>query len=159
MHQSRREFIVKSAGVSAALMAGPAFGALSGEQKKLKILFLGGTGFLGPHTIEILRARGHEVTLFNRGNRPELFEDLEQIVGNRIASEAPGLEPLRAEIEKGLEDLRRTGQKRVGRGREATEEVAGLRTSLAAEVASTQVAHLPSLNRAMDGEDGGKGAM
>lgn len=52
--------------------------------KTLKILILGGTGFLGPHTVDYALARGHEVTLFNRGKRnPGMFPNLETIVGDR----------------------------------------------------------------------------
>ncbi|TQV72427.1 NAD-dependent epimerase/dehydratase family protein [Aliikangiella marina] len=52
--------------------------------KKLKILFLGGTGFLGPHTVNAAIAQGHEVTLFNRGKtNPEMFSELEKIKGDR----------------------------------------------------------------------------
>jgi 2'-hydroxyisoflavone reductase len=52
--------------------------------RKLKLLILGGTAFLGPHTINAARARGHEVTLFNRGKtNPELFPDLEKLRGDR----------------------------------------------------------------------------
>ena len=35
----------------------------------LSILILGGTGFLGPATIDAAKARGHHVTIFNRGRR------------------------------------------------------------------------------------------
>ena len=35
----------------------------------LKILILGGTNFLGPHLVEELEQRGHEITLFNRGTQ------------------------------------------------------------------------------------------
>lgn len=52
--------------------------------KKLKILFLGGTGFLGPYTVNAAIAQGHEVTLFNRGKtNPEMFSSLEKIKGDR----------------------------------------------------------------------------
>jgi 2'-hydroxyisoflavone reductase len=68
---------------------------------KLKVLFLGGTGFIGPHIVRALLDHGHEVTLFNRGNRAELFPDLELIEGNRIVDEEPGLAPLAAAIESG----------------------------------------------------------
>jgi 2'-hydroxyisoflavone reductase len=50
----------------------------------LKILVLGGTGFLGPHLVEAMQKRGHTPTLFNRGKtRPELFPDVEKLRGNR----------------------------------------------------------------------------
>jgi 2'-hydroxyisoflavone reductase len=52
--------------------------------KPLEILILGGTGFLGPHLVESARARGHTLTLFNRGKtHPELFPDLEKLRGDR----------------------------------------------------------------------------
>jgi len=95
---TRREFLTTAAALTAL---GPAALARAGqEQKKLKILFLGGTWFIGPHIVKDLRARGHEVTLFNRGNE-DMFPDLELIKGNRIVTEEPGLTPLAAEIEKG----------------------------------------------------------
>ena len=48
------------------------------------ILVLGGTGFLGPHFVDAARARGHKITLFNRGKtHPELFQDLEKLHGDR----------------------------------------------------------------------------
>jgi 2'-hydroxyisoflavone reductase len=48
------------------------------------ILILGGTGFLGPHVVEAARARGHALTLFNRGKtRPGLFPDIEKLQGDR----------------------------------------------------------------------------
>ncbi|USO00412.1 MAG: NAD-dependent epimerase/dehydratase family protein [Phycisphaeraceae bacterium] len=93
--------MVGAAGLTVAVVAGSAFARNEEPSKKLKILFLGGTGFLGPHTVEILKEHGHEITLFNRGNRDELFPDLEFIQGNRIVDVDPGLEPLRAEVEKG----------------------------------------------------------
>ncbi len=52
--------------------------------KPLRILILGGTGFIGPHFVEVLRAGGHRLTLFNRGRRnPGLFPDLETLTGDR----------------------------------------------------------------------------
>ncbi len=50
----------------------------------MNLLILGGTVFLGRHTVEAALARGHEVTLFNRGQHgPELFPDVEKLRGNR----------------------------------------------------------------------------
>lgn len=50
----------------------------------MKILMLGGTRFLGRATVEVALERGHEVTLFNRGqSNPDLFSDLEQLHGDR----------------------------------------------------------------------------
>ena len=50
----------------------------------MKLLLIGGTGFLGSHLVEATLAKGHELTLFNRGLRnPELFPNVEQLHGNR----------------------------------------------------------------------------
>jgi 2'-hydroxyisoflavone reductase len=50
----------------------------------MRILILGGTQFLGRHTVDSALARGHDVTLFNRGQtRPELFPDVEKLRGDR----------------------------------------------------------------------------
>jgi 2'-hydroxyisoflavone reductase len=60
-----------------------------------RILILGGTGFLGPATVEAARARGHQLTLFNRGKtRPGLFPDIETLHGDRDPNLGGGLEAL-----------------------------------------------------------------
>lgn len=65
------------------------------ETPHLKILILGGTGFIGPWEVEAARAHGHEVTLFNRGKtRPELFDDLETLIGDRDPEKGEGLKAL-----------------------------------------------------------------
>jgi 2'-hydroxyisoflavone reductase len=51
---------------------------------KKSILVLGGTGFIGPHIVSSALARGHKVTLFNRGKtHPGLFPDVEKLHGDR----------------------------------------------------------------------------
>jgi 2'-hydroxyisoflavone reductase len=50
----------------------------------VKILVLGGTKFLGRAAAENALERGHDVTLFNRGEtNPELFPDAEKLHGDR----------------------------------------------------------------------------
>jgi 2'-hydroxyisoflavone reductase len=50
----------------------------------VRILILGGTIFLGRHLVEAALARGHELTLFNRGqHNPELFPQVEKLRGDR----------------------------------------------------------------------------
>ena len=50
----------------------------------MRILIIGGTRFLGRHLVEAALARGHEVTLFNRGkSNPGLFPQVETILGDR----------------------------------------------------------------------------
>ncbi|HTT11499.1 MAG TPA: SDR family oxidoreductase [Burkholderiaceae bacterium] len=58
----------------------------------MKLLILGGTKFLGRHLVEAARAAGHQVTLFNRGTRSGLFDDVEELRGDR----AQGVDGLRA---------------------------------------------------------------
>ncbi|MFN8399766.1 MAG: NAD-dependent epimerase/dehydratase family protein [Anaerolineales bacterium] len=50
----------------------------------MKILIIGGTRFIGRHLVTSARARGHEVTLFNRGkSNPGLFRRIQNIRGDR----------------------------------------------------------------------------
>ena len=52
----------------------------------MRILVLGGTRFLGRALVETSLARGHEVTLFNRGEtNAELFPEAEKLRGDRTA--------------------------------------------------------------------------
>ncbi len=80
---NRRNFI-KNATLAAVATGLPLSGLLNAAEKKLNILVLGGTGFLGPHTVRAALAQGHNVTLFNRGRtNPNLFKELETIKGDR----------------------------------------------------------------------------
>jgi 2'-hydroxyisoflavone reductase len=50
----------------------------------MKLLILGGTIFLGRHLVDVALQRGHDVTLFNRGqHNPDLFPDVEKLQGDR----------------------------------------------------------------------------
>lgn len=50
----------------------------------MKILILGGTIFLGRHLVEVALEKGHEVTLFNRGEHgPDLYPQVERLRGDR----------------------------------------------------------------------------
>lgn len=50
----------------------------------MKLLILGGTRFLGRALVDAALARGHEITLFNRGqSNPALYPEVQQIHGNR----------------------------------------------------------------------------
>jgi 2'-hydroxyisoflavone reductase len=67
-----------------AATASTAFPAISRAAAPMKVLIIGGTGFLGPHTVRRLQERGHTVTLFNRGRtNPTLFPDVEKLRGDR----------------------------------------------------------------------------
>ena len=50
----------------------------------MRILILGGTGFIGPYVVRRAMSRGHEVTIFNRGQtNVHLFPEVERLVGDR----------------------------------------------------------------------------
>ena len=94
MRFNRRDFI--GASLAAASLAAAPWAAAGTADRKLRILFLGGTGFLGPHTVRYALERGHELTLFNRGRTDnDLFPDLETIIGNRDPEIDEGLDGLK----------------------------------------------------------------
>lgn len=50
----------------------------------MRLVILGGTVFLGRHLVESALARGHEVTMFNRGkHNADLFPEVEKLRGDR----------------------------------------------------------------------------
>ena len=56
----------------------------------MRLLVLGGTKFLGRAVVESALARGHEVTLFNRGRSgPGLFPGVEELRGDRKVDLSP----------------------------------------------------------------------
>jgi 2'-hydroxyisoflavone reductase len=76
--------------------AASATSATDPAPRKLDLLFLGGTGFLGPHQIEYALARGHRVTTFNRGvSGAGMYGDrVESLIGNRDSRTDAGLSAL-----------------------------------------------------------------
>ena len=101
MGQSRRTFLQSSAAAATALALNPALAAderakAKGKGKSLRILILGGTGFLGPATVDAALARGHEVTIFHRGKtRPGMFKGkVTELNGDRDPKKDPGLKAL-----------------------------------------------------------------
>lgn len=88
--RTTRRTLTLSALATAALGA-PA--AAQPKAKPMKILILGGTGFIGPHQVRYAVSRGHTVTVFNRGRRPQDFPDaVEELVGDRNTSDLKSLE-------------------------------------------------------------------
>jgi 2'-hydroxyisoflavone reductase len=63
----------------------------------MRILILGGTKFVGRALVDAARARGHALTLFNRGRQDAgAFPDVEQVRGDRTLGDADGgFAPLR----------------------------------------------------------------
>jgi 2'-hydroxyisoflavone reductase len=81
---SRRSFLATTAaGVAAAAVAPSVLTAPAA--KPLRILILGGTGFIGPNQVRYAVSRGHKVTVFNRGktNPGTLPAGVEQLIGDR----------------------------------------------------------------------------
>lgn len=99
---SRREFIrVSAAGlgvVGAPSVARPG-GAMAGAPalirqrgSGLRILILGGTGFTGPAQVAYATARGHKVSVFNRGRRQaDLPAGVERLQGDRTTGDLRSL--------------------------------------------------------------------
>jgi 2'-hydroxyisoflavone reductase len=91
MSLTRRDFLKAGAVVGAAAAGGPLLAGRAmadftrlRSDRRLRILVLGGTAFLGPAVVDCALARGHEVTLFNRGRtNAHLYPDLEKLVGDR----------------------------------------------------------------------------
>jgi 2'-hydroxyisoflavone reductase len=90
MSTTRRGFIQASATALSALgmgtlaQAATSSGKVKPASKSLRLLILGGTGFIGPHMVRTALNRGHEVTIFNRGkSSTHLFPDLEKLKGDR----------------------------------------------------------------------------
>jgi 2'-hydroxyisoflavone reductase len=76
---NRRHFLIGTLAACATTKLVP-----PAPKKKQTVLVLGGTGFIGPHIVRALVARGHTVTLFNRGKtHAELFPELEKLRGDR----------------------------------------------------------------------------
>jgi 2'-hydroxyisoflavone reductase len=54
------------------------------QPKPLRILILGGTGFIGPYQVQYALDRKHQVTLFNRGQTNKaLFPNVPRLIGDR----------------------------------------------------------------------------
>jgi 2'-hydroxyisoflavone reductase len=92
MTTTRRDFLRTSSLAGGALGLGLIPGTLPGASTvepgpaphPLRILILGGTGFIGPHQVQYALMRGHRVTLFNRGRtNPGLFPGVETLIGDR----------------------------------------------------------------------------
>ena len=93
---TRREVLGWTAAGLGMLASGVTRAAVEAASKPLDILFLGGTGFIGPFQVEHALARGHKVTLFNRGRSAATPFDgkVEILIGNRDPKVDQGLSAL-----------------------------------------------------------------
>jgi 2'-hydroxyisoflavone reductase len=93
---NRRDFLSLTASALAGMGALGPVTVLARQSRKLDILMLGGTDFLGPSVVTELLERGHNLTLFNRGvSNPHLFPGLEKIRGNRELADGSGIAKLK----------------------------------------------------------------
>jgi 2'-hydroxyisoflavone reductase len=92
---TRRQFVHSStAALGALALRRPSAGAqrLRPPPRALRILILGGTGFIGPYQVRYAVARGHQVTVFNRGRRQtELPSSVEHLQGDRAVGSLDSL--------------------------------------------------------------------
>ncbi|AKS41237.1 NAD-dependent epimerase/dehydratase family protein [Wenzhouxiangella marina] len=100
MTQTRRDLLkLGGLGLGAMAMSGlssplaAAMGAVTPAPRPLNILILGGTGFTGPFQVRYALARGHRVTIFNRGNKSiDWPGPVEELVGDRNEGDLSALE-------------------------------------------------------------------
>ena len=98
MRTTRRD-LFKLGALAAASAALPSIAAaatappVARAARSLRILILGGTGFTGPFQVDYALARGHKVTLFNRGRSPapEWGSEVEQLHGDRNSGDLSAL--------------------------------------------------------------------
>jgi len=91
MHTDRRTFLHMAAGASGALFY-RGLPDVAAAPRALRILILGGTGFTGPFQVHYAVARGHQVTVFNRGRRQaDLPAGVTYLRGDRAVHEVDAL--------------------------------------------------------------------
>jgi 2'-hydroxyisoflavone reductase len=103
MTTNRRAFIRATAAAGGALSLGltPELGSArepvggrvpGGPARRIRLLILGGTGFIGPHQVRYAVERGHDVTIFNRGSNPDMFPGVTELIGDRAKPDLSALE-------------------------------------------------------------------
>ena len=96
MSLKRRDFLHTAVALGAPTLGatpGQALAAEGAPKDKLRILILGGTGFTGPHQVRYALERGHHVTLFNRGRRPQPWPgNVVELTGDRNTGDLKSLE-------------------------------------------------------------------
>ena len=82
--------------LSTAAMLGTSlrsFAATTTRPKPMRLLILGGTGFIGPYQVRYALERGHQVTIFNRGRQHmEWPGPVEELLGDRNTGDLKSLE-------------------------------------------------------------------
>lgn len=90
MRRTRRELLIMAGAGGLALACRPREADTAAPVKSepprrpLRILVLGGTGFIGPHLVRYAASRGHALSIFTRGRRQaELPDGVERLIGDR----------------------------------------------------------------------------
>jgi 2'-hydroxyisoflavone reductase len=82
MSANRRD-VIRLSVLAASALALPAM-ADTRPLEPMRLLILGGTGFIGPHQVRYALARGHHVTIFNRGRQKDAWPGpVEELLGDR----------------------------------------------------------------------------
>jgi 2'-hydroxyisoflavone reductase len=82
MSATRRD-VVRLSALAGLTLALPGR-ADSAPSQPMRLLILGGTGFIGPTQVRYALARGHHVTVFNRGRQKEAWPGpVEELLGDR----------------------------------------------------------------------------
>jgi 2'-hydroxyisoflavone reductase len=106
MSRNRRDFLRVTAAAGGALGLGlvpdvlgaatppaaPPAREPTHPRRAIRLLILGGTGFIGPHQVRYAVERGHDVTIFNRGSNPDMFPGVTELTGDRAANDYRSLE-------------------------------------------------------------------
>jgi 2'-hydroxyisoflavone reductase len=98
MSANRRHFLRTTAAAGAAIIVGADRAASAplpdavaptraAPPRRIRLLILGGTGFIGPHQVRYAVERGHEVTIFNRGSHPGMSPGVEELTGDRAVAD------------------------------------------------------------------------
>src|SRR5690606_25512064 len=100
METTLRDLLRLCALAAAYAAALPALCAGCRSPAAVTTLILGGTGFTGPFQVRYALARGHKVTLFNRGKRPspEWPGEVEQLHGDRETGDLSALRGRRWDV-------------------------------------------------------------
>ena len=85
VHPNRRTAIKQMLAGAASLPFASSVAAMpSAPVRAKRMLFLGGTGFLGPHMVRRAIEQGYQITLFTRGRAGlDLFPEAERLTGDR----------------------------------------------------------------------------
>jgi 2'-hydroxyisoflavone reductase len=94
MRITRRGLIQLSGAVLlGASVRNPARANSAAKLKPMRLLILGGTGFIGPYQVRYALERGHHVTIFNRGREHVQWPGpVEELLGDRNTGDLKSLE-------------------------------------------------------------------